>query len=248
MKKILLFLLSAVTFFPATLQAEITPRLLWNNYLNLAQKQSEYSNSALYPGRLLTDSDTEFLSDWKYRKVTYEIHYDDKRTLGRAVYDLALHSGDIPLDTSLSRVESGVEGFHYDINQICLWINDVLTQKRNGITAESCQFIVFLLQDKIIFVENNTVKPNKDINHVLAVAKGKKRSLQQNLLHERLHVYWDEDEVFKKTAQKKWNALSLQEKESANQKLKHYADNAELRLEEWAVREAEQNKILLEKL
>lgn len=224
----------------------MSPSLLWDNYLAMAKSEISVDSSH-YPGKNFVSTSAKFTDDWKYRKNTYEIHFNDKRKLGRTVYDLALHSGDISSEISLKKVEAGVEGFHYDIAQICSWLNDVFSNKRD-INPDSFEFICYLIKDSVVTLKDGNFVAAGKIKHVLAAAEGKKRSFQQNLLHERLHVYWDEDEVFKKSAQKRWNTLSQQEKDTVNQKLKHYADNMKLRLEEWAVREAEQKKILLDKL
>lgn len=231
---------------PVPGRAELSPAL-WDNYLALAQNMPPTSFSH-YPGRLLRNVQagaTAFAYAWKFRKQTYELHFDSRQTLGRTVYDLALHSGDIPLSVSRERVEAGVEGFHYGIHQICAWLNDVFEGKRETPVRETLLFIGYLLQDQAVVLKDGSFEPGKEIKHVLAAAEGRKHSMEDNLNHERLHVFWDEDPEFQKKARKAWNALSPSERKTEQDKLKQYADNEELRLEEWAVRETQAHRIIL---
>lgn len=201
-----------------------------------------------YPGRLLRNVQAgaaAFAHAWKFRKQTYELHFDSRQTLGRTVYDLALHSGDIPPSVSRERVEAGVEGFHYGIQQVCSWLNAVFEGQRETPVRETLLFMGYLLRDQVVVLRDGIFEPGKEIKHVLAAAEGRKRSLEENLNHERLHVFWDEDPAFQKQARKAWNALSSSARKAEQDKLKQYADNDALRLEEWAVREAQAHRILL---
>lgn len=228
-------------------RAELSPSL-WDSYLALAQN-TRPANFLQCPGRLLRNAQTgaaAFSHEWKYRKTTYELHFDSRQTLARTVYDLALHSGDIPSSVSRERVEAGVEGFHYGINQICAWLNDVFQGKRETPVRETLLFIGYLLQDQVLVLQEGTFVPGKKIRHVLAAAEGRKRSMEENLNHERLHVFWDEDPGFMKQARKAWGALPSSEQQRERDRLKQYAEDDGLRLEEWAVREAQARRIILE--
>lgn len=232
--------------YPEPCPAELSPAL-WDSYLALAHNARPASFS-LCPGRLLRNAQTgaaAFSHAWKYRKTTYELHFDSRQTLGRTVYDLALHSGDIPPTVSRERVEAGVEGFHYGITQICAWLNDVFAGKRETPVRETLLFMGYLLQDQVVVLKEGRFIPGEKIGHVLAAAEGKKRSLEENLNHERLHVLWDEDPAFVKQVRKAWDALPEAERERERNRFKQYADNEELRLEEWAVREVQARRILV---
>lgn len=242
MKIKLLSLIISCFLFQSTACAQTS--LLWDKYFSLSQAAQEVDYTS-YPGKIfLFEYVNLYTSAWKFRSNTYEVFFDDKQKLGRTVYDLAIFTGDIPENTSLERVEKGVEGFHYNIDQICAWLNNVFYAKQKTPSQDTFTFITYLLQDNVVKLVNGVFVPGK-FKHVLAVAEGRKRSLEQNLRHERLHVYWDEEPAFKKIAQEKWNALSQKEKDKFNKELKNYAKNEELRLEEWAVREAEQERIKL---
>lgn len=232
--------------YPEASSAELSPAL-WDSYLTLALNARPV-NFSLCPGRLLRGAQTgaaAFSHAWKYRKTTYELHFDSRQALGRTVYDLALHSGDIPPSVSRERVEAGVEGFHYDITQICAWLNDVFAGKRETPVRETLLFMGYLLQDQVVVLKAGRFIPGGKIGHILAAAEGKKRSLEENLNHERLHVFWDEDPTFVKQARKAWEALPESGREQERNRFKQYADNEELRLEEWAVREVQARRIIL---
>ncbi len=232
--------------YPEASSAELSPAL-WDSYLTLALN-ARPANFSLCPGRLLRGAQTgaaAFSHAWKYRKTTYELHFDSRQALGRTVYDLALHSGDIPPSVSRERVEAGVEGFHYDITQICVWLNDVFAGKRETPVRETLLFMGYLLQDQVVVLKEGRFIPGGKIRHILAAAEGKKRSLEENLNHERLHVFWDEDPTFVKQARKAWEALPESGREQERNRFKQYADNEELRLEEWAVREVQARRIIL---
>lgn len=252
MRTIIVLSFILTCFFSAPYYSKAQPNsLLWDKYLHLAQQaetqQAEIKiNYSLYPGKIFVEENTDlFTSNWKYRNTTYEIFFASKQKLGRTVYDLAIFTGDIPVSTSLERVEAGVEGFHYSIDQICSWLNSVFYKTNKTPAQDTFTFISYLLQDEVVQLKNGVFVPSK-MKHVLAAAQGRKRSLEQNLKHERLHVYWDEDTAFKETAQQKWNNLSQDEKNTLQEKLKQYSNNEEVRLEEWAVREAEKNAIPVE--
>lgn len=235
--------------YPASCPAELSPAL-WDAYLTLA-RNTPHAPVPQCPGRLLGGAQTglaAFSHAWKYRKTTYELHFDSRQALGRTVYDLALHSGDIAPTVSRERVEAGVEGFHYGIDQICAWLNDLFAGKRETPVRETLLLIGYLLQDQVVVLKEGRFVPGGTIGHVLAAAEGKKHSLQENLQHERLHVFWDEDPAFMKQARKAWITLPASRQEEVRKRFKQYADNEELRLEEWAVREAQAGRLTLDGL
>lgn len=247
MKKSLCFFLFCLTIvFPVNTFADLIPDL-WEKYLALSQ-QSSRINVPNCPGRLLRNTKTAqatFTDPWKYRRISYEVHFPDSHTLARTVYDLAIHAGDISPKVSRERVEAGVEGFHYSIQQICAWMNDVFNGKRESPISETFLFIGYLMQDNVVVLKDGHFVPSGKIKHVLAAADGKKRNLEENLQHERLHVFWDENPNFQKQARNKWASMTDSERKQEENKLKQYADNEELKIEEWAVRSAINKKISL---
>lgn len=227
-------LVAAVLFGVTPSFAGVTPEQ-WDMYL--AKVQAEPVCTRPCPGRLLASISPAFSEAWKYRPMTYELHYDDTKTLARAVYDLAVHSGDIPVTTPREQVENGVQGFHYSVDQICTWIDDVFSGKRGTVSHDSLVLIGYLLKDSVVRVDQGKFKPVDPIRHILAASAGSKRTLDDNLRHERLHVFWDEDESFRQHVRSAWDAMSDAGRKEAENKMKQYANNFDLRLEEWGVRE-----------
>ena len=232
---------------PSAAQAAISPEL-WQNYLEKAEPSPDVTFDAIrFPGKFMRDASADrssFLHPWKFRSRTYELHTDDKRLLGSIVYDLALHSGDIEASVSRERVERGVSGFHYHIDQICAWLDEVFAGKRELPVRDSLVFMGDLFRAGIVTLHEGHFKPGGTINHVLAAAPGKK-SLEDNLRHERLHVFWDEDPQFRQQASSIWEKLSESERRLVADELKQYAATPEVILEEWAVREAIRNVIVI---
>lgn len=201
-----------------------------------------------FPGRVLgevtQDRLRSFHYNWAYRTNTYELHYISSVSLASGVYGLALHAQDI--DTSLPKEKfvHGVLGYHYTVEQVCTWANDVLASDK-AFPAEEVAFLSLLLSDNILAVRDGRFIVTGVAGHIAAAAPGRKRSFEQNLRHERLHILWDEDAAFTQGMHDKWNNLSSQEKSDIKTVLHQYAKNNELQLiEEWAIKEAEKQDIL----
>lgn len=217
-------------------KADISPSI-WDFYKTLSEN-TDIRLSEAFPGRYIgkTDNLTEFTTPWSHRTSTYELHFEDKNFLGRAVYSLARYCGDISEEISRIRVANGVEGFHYSSSQICDWINAIFKGSIEAPVAEEFYLASLLLRDGVVKLENGTFHPSSKIGHVLASAPGKKRSITENLRHERLHVLWDEEDSIQRIARSKWSSFSEAQKKEIRESLKGYANNEELLLEEWAVR------------
>lgn len=179
-------------------------------------------------------------ADWKYRSVNYELYFDSAPELARSVYSLALLSGDIDNGVSLERFERGVQGFHYSVAQLSPWLQAALDGGGQYRTPEEGRLANWLLADGVLEIRAGKVVPGRSVRHVSAAAAGKKRSLEVNLRHERLHVLWDEDGDFRESRLKAWQALSEAQKDEARKELSGYAkDNEAQLIEEWAVFKAE---------
>ena len=157
-----------------------------------------------------------------------------------------MHAGDISANLPREKFYSGVLGFHYSVSQICAWLNAVMAGQQ-GLSAEEGGFVGLLLQDGVVAVANGRWQQGSAITHVLAAAPGKKRTFAANLHHERLHVFWDEDEAFRTRETGAWNGLSQAERDEQREKLKQYNQKNEAQLvEEWAVVRAENSNMPLE--
>ena len=232
-----------ICFLPMSAYAGLSPSL-WDTYYQMAVNRPVAVLDC--PGRVLCDRQnmSEFIRRWKCRGSSYELHYKDRAELARTVYDLAVHAGDIDASVSRERVEAGVEGFHYSSQQVCAWIEEVLHGA--SVSREAMVFIGYLLYDGVIVFDGGRCKPGAGIRHVLAAAPGKKRSFKENIDLERLHVLWDEDPSFRAKAQAAWAILPEPDKVDVQHRLRAYANDLQLRLEEWAVREVEQKKLDIE--
>lgn len=179
-------------------------------------------------------------TQWRYRAVNYELYFASSGELARAIYGPALFVGDINESVALERFERGVQGFHYGVEQLCPWLQAVLTGQAVYRTAEENRLANWLLADGVLEVRAGKVVPGRSVKHVSGAAAGKKRTLEVNLRHERLHVLWDEDEAFRESSLSAWRALSPAEQEQARLALSSYAQDNEAQLiEEWAVFKAE---------
>ena len=246
---------SALTLFLAALLIPAIPaqsrntQELWNKFLEKAQTSTAPRTGKL-PGRFFGARDAArvaaFEEPWKYRAATYELHYADSAALARTVYGLAVHARDIEPSVSRERFVAGVQGWHYSVPQICAWLNAVFDGAEA--TPEELALAGFLIKDGVLTLKNGSFVPGPTIKHVLAAAPGKKRSFRNNLLHERIHVFWDENAAFRKTAETRWNRMTEEERTSARQSLKQYADNPPQILEEWAVRQVESGALSLDDL
>lgn len=246
----LCLLLGLVLLFVAPQQSgALQQEEVWNKYLQLSQKQDE--QAAPFPGRICgqpSEARKEaFHFAWRYRANAYELHYDDAQALARSVYGLALHAGDIDDSLPVERFIGGVLGFHYSLRQVCDWLNAVVAKQFSSPKLDETVLVGMLLQDGILKMEEGLFVPGGDVAHILAAAPGKKRKFADNLRHERLHVFWDEDDSFRVREQGAWAALSPEQQAEVKKRLSRYASsNTPQLLEEWAIERAEQSNMSLE--
>lgn len=231
---------------------------MWDKYAPPADKTSSPSASTApaskataTPGRVLGQSsearNAVFAFAWRYRETTYELHYEVPQALARSIYGLALHTRDVDESLAVERFIGGVLGFHYSVSQVCDWLNDVTRGKFAAPTLDENMLVGMLLQDGVLVMKEGRFVSAGKVHHILGAAPGKKRQFAANLLHERLHVFWDEDAAFKKQALAEWNALSDEERQSAKKSLARYASGNEKQLiEEWAIGKAESSSMTLE--
>ena len=221
---------------------------MWAKY---SPVEETVAGQASAPGRILGKPDREreaaFLYSWRYRAVTYELHYDEPAALARTVYGIALHAGDIDGTLAPERFIGGVLGYHYSTDQVCAWLNDVLDRKSPGPALDETVLVGMLLQDGIIGITDGRFRTAGKIKHILAAAPGKKRQFDTNLRHERLHIFWDEDNAFREQGQEDWKNLSESARAEALKKLARYASGNEKQLiEEWAIARAESSNMNME--
>lgn len=194
------------------------------------------------PGRLLGQAGPEiekaWAEAWAYRARTYEIYHHDARRLASLAYALARHSGDIDGSMSPERFVAGVKGFHYQISQVCDWLNDLTSGRSADPALDELVLAGLLLEDRVLLIKGGRFVPAGPVRHVLGAAPGQKRSFADNLQHERRHILWDEDAGFREKGLKDWEALSSEEKERVRRQLPQYPAEAQL-IEEWAVGQAE---------
>ena len=204
----------------------------------------EPAGTVAAPGRILGQAGPEFeksfAENWGYRAQTYEIYHPDSTRLARLVYALARHSGDIDGSLAPDRFVAGVKGFHYHIDQVCAWLNDLTAGKSPDPALDELVLAGLLLEDKILAVKGGRLVPAGPVRHVLGAAPGNKRTFDDNLRHERLHIRWDEDPDFREKNKQQWAALSDDQKAQARRQLPQYPAEAQL-IEEWAVGLAEKN-------
>lgn len=224
--------------------AAVAPPLgdVWQHYIS--KMESFFPIMPSGPGRSVGDAASLQLvaasAHWKWRPVVYELYFESAPELARSVYGLALDMNDIDRDMPLNRFERGGQAFHYDVSQICRWINNVLHERVPVNTPQERRLIDWLFSDGVVDIKGGLAVPGEKVRHILGVAGGKKRSFAINLVHERLHIVWDENEDFRNDAKKRWQTLSEKEKQSVYESLPGYSkDREEQIVEEWAVREAE---------
>ena len=245
----LLALTSATLMIPA--QAEIIEELN-HNYKGavLSYAPSTYRQTArsLYPGHMLGNVqqqiEASFTYNWPYRADTYELHFTNSEELARAIYSLAIYTGDISADIPRDKFYRGVSGFHYSAAQLWGFANEV-DEKNIELTSEEQSFLDDLLANSVLKRQSDgTYVLGGQVHHALGAAPGKKRTFEQNLRHERLHVYWDADQQFRNKWQQQWEALSEDARAQARAKLKNYnQDNLPQLIEEWAIGEAEKQPL-----
>ena len=200
------------------------------------------------PGRIFRAgteaSCRSFTAPWRYREHTYELYYDDSRSLARASYALALHARDIDLSLPAEKYLGGLLGFHYSVDQICAWLNDVIAGQSPDPALDEAVLAGLLLSDRVIAFHKGRFTSTGRVRHVLAASAGKKRPFDSTLLHERLHVFWDEDTAFRERMTRAWEALPAERKAAEKRALSRYAaDNEDQLLEEWAIHQAERTNM-----
>ena len=210
------------------------------------EKKASAGASGATPGKIAGQATDEMKAlhayAWRYRAVTYELYYGDSRDLARTVYGIALHAGDIDASLPPERFIKGARGYHYSVDQICAWINDLLGKKGAEPRFDELALLGLLLQDRVVTVREGRFAPAGTIKHVLGAAPGSKRSFADNLRHERLHIFWDENTDMRQRTEKAWRALSEAEKDKVRKALAQYAQGNERQLmEEWAIYDAEQS-------
>ena len=209
---------------------------------------ADQPGEAATPGRVMdahnTPSEFEksFTDLWAYRSVTYEIYHHDATKLASLAYALARHTNDIDASLAPERFVAGVKGFHYQLSQVCDWLNDLAAGKSADPAMDEMILVGLLLQDKIITIKNGRIVPAGSVSHILGAAPGRQRTFADNLRHERLHILWDENPAFKEKGLQDWNNLSAEEKEGERKNYSRYAKgNDELLIEEWAIERAEKS-------
>ena len=218
---------------------------LWERYSSLSESNLQAKIQEDCPGHIVSYSDS-FTYNWKYRSSTYELHYTEQKTLSKSIYSLALYSKDISKDLSKEKFYSGVAGFHYTVEQISDWVNSVL-KGFSQVNYDENRFINTLIKDNVIIFNDGKFIPSLKIKHVLGAAPGKKSILADNLLHERLHVFWDNDADFKQHYLSRWNKMASKEQEDIKKEFKNYnQDNINQIIEEWAINEAQKGNFNIE--
>lgn len=244
MRKLILFCLFVI-LTASSAQTEVLEEL-WNKYApdNFREEAELPTPGAIY-GRAIGAGESSFSYQWKYRPKTYEMHFQDPEKLARGIRSLALYAGDISPDLPPETFYKGVTGFHYSAAQIAGWLNNVIKNKEE-LNPEENIFAGEMLKDGVVRLGAQGFTPGKEISHALGSAPGKKRSFAKNLLHERLHVFWDEDKQMRDDARSAWGRMSASEKAEIRKRLKNYnQNNEEQLLEEWAILKAEQNEFNL---
>lgn len=222
----------------------------WDKYAPVAQNSKRVSAPAeiVFPGRLLGQANpartTLFQNNWGQRTNTYELHYEEPTQLSRTVYGLALHARDVDNTLPQEKFINKVLGYHYSIDQVCAWANALLNNEHKTNLDDNI-LLGMLLMDKVLVLNQGRFEPGGTVKHILAAAPGKKRSFADNLRHERLHVLWDEDPIFKQAMLKLWEELPEQKKTEAKAGLNKFAkDNERQLIEEWAIKQAEKQETL----
>lgn len=240
-------LLAAIFLDTFTLQAHVLEEA-WHKYAPLAEKEQPKENC---PGLILGPApgkgESAHSHVWKYRAQTFEIHYARPAELARSIYSLALFVHDVSPNLPREKFYGGVLGFHYEAAQIAAWLNHALAEHA-ALSPEENAFAGYMLRSGIVKIGEKGFEPGGKINHVLGAAPGKKRKFAENLRHERLHVFWDEDEAFREREMDAWNSQPEAEKEKARGELKNYDPKNESQLvEEWAIKRAEKSGMSINK-
>lgn len=240
MKKIIILFIS-IFALASSPQAHVLEEL-WNKYAPEDFRETKpLPTPGILPDQAPGTGESLFSYQWKYRPRTFEIHYDNPERLAKGIYSLALFAGDISGELPIEKFYKGVTGFHYSSQQIADWLNDILA-RHAVLPPEENELVGDLLKGGVIRIGRNGFMPGDGLSHVLGAAPGKKRTFADNLLHERLHVFWDEDSQMREQAEAQWARLNDQEKDAIRKRLKNYNQGNEKQLlEEWAILEAEKN-------
>ena len=256
---ILIALLAIGLTQPGCAQADMQPvaqsqqpslKTLFNKYQKLTEPEPTPPKSAPQAEVEKTDGDLPgvifsgwdrppldlFNERWPQREVTYEMYFPKTGPAGLMVYGLAVHAGDITSTVSRDRLARGAPAFHYSVKQITDWANDAARGNCPALYPEEQAFLDRLVRDGVIIRVSGLYWADRRIKHVLGASPSKKRTLNQNLNHERIHVMWDEDPNFREKYLNLWRTLSEEEKRDILEKLKQYNPENEMQLiEEWAV-------------
>ena len=234
--RIISFILLVLSLWSFSFKADSLSEL-WERYSSLSETNLQAKIQEDCPGQIVNYSNS-FTYNWKYRSSTYELHYTEQQILSKSIYSLALYAKDISKDLPQEKFYNNVAGFHYTSVQISDWVNAVL----NGlcqVNYDENRFINTLIKDNVIIFQNGRFIPSSKISHVLGAAPGKKLSLNSNLMHERLHVFWDNDKSFKQHYLSCWNKLSAKDQDDIKKEFKNYnQNNIDQIIEEWAITEA----------
>lgn len=213
---------------------------IWNKYLPDDMKAEMLPDTpGIIYGELPETATVSFSEQWKYRPGTFEMYFQNPESLARGIRSLALYAHDISPDLPAEKFYKGVTGFHYSVQQIADWLNSTFANNVALIKEES-ELVGELLRNSVLTIGNAGFAPGGKIKHILGAAPGKSRTLEQTLLHERLHVFWDEDEQMRARAHHAWQQLTESQKAEIRKRLRNYDQNNEAQLvEEWAILDAE---------
>lgn len=240
MRKLILYCLFVI-LTASSAQAEVLEEL-WNKYApDNFREEAELPAPGIIYGQAPGTGESSFSYQWKYRPRTYEMHFQNPETLAKGIRSLALYARDISPDLPPEKFYKGVTGFHYSAEQIAGWLNHVI-RNNEELKPEENAFAGEMLKSGVVRLGDHGFMADGEISHALGSAPGKKRSFAKNLLHERLHVFWDEDRQMRDDARSAWGRMSASGKDEIRNRLKNYNQNNEDQLiEEWAILEAEQN-------
>ncbi|HIX56897.1 MAG TPA: hypothetical protein H9850_05440 [Candidatus Anaerobiospirillum pullistercoris] len=215
---------------------------------------------SMFPGRIMDSQEamqsmlkasqdgapgeTNFYYPWRYREQTYEMHFAHAADLASCIYALAIFTKDISPNVPYDKFIRGVSGFHYSVEQICDWLNNI--KSTDQIRENELAFVALLLHDQVIVFDDASklFKAQGKVAHVLAASASKKRTILTNLRHERLHVFWDLDPDFQAQYIKQAQQMSPEEQKQAFKHLINYnQENVPQLIEEWAIGQAEKQPL-----
>ena len=223
-------------------------RAIGNSPMNSSVLESWPSEPGPCPGWGIgvaeSGNDKNTCETWRYRRTTYEFIFPSRLSIARAVYQLALFTGDLDSSISMLRFEKGAQGFHYSLTQITEWANNHAADRFLDASRHEDALLICLILDGVVKRSDGIFYDTGRVKHVLGASPGITRSLALNLNHERLHVLWDEDLKFRATYVSRWEALTRNEQKAVYETLSGYGlDNEMGIIEEWAVRQCEADSI-----